>query len=222
VRKYSGATIGLVDAKHWTRLGKAYPFFEFLISKQTDPSGLINSGRPVTYSQLLAWIPNAKAYGLTERKLRRLMAICKRHGYVKVERRNSKPDLCLGIIVRIANPKKFRRLQGELGFPQFPQESTVPVSPKNGGLLPQKAAHKTLTTEESGEKFKTRTRKPRANLSPDEHKNRIENRNRRLLRDLDVAKEIACGGPIELPRSWRDLHPEVFRGLADLAKAKAL
>jgi hypothetical protein len=220
LRKYIGATIGLVDAKHWTRLGKAYPFFEFLITKQTSPDGKINYGRPITYAWILQQVPNAKEFGLNDRKVRRLMAICKRHGYVEIARQNSKPDLCIGMIVRIAKPKKWAT-QIPLFHSDFHRTTVLDRRILVGGSH-QKAADKTLTTRKREEKVKTRTQTPRAIPSPDEHRNRIQNRNKRLLRDMDVAREVACGGPVEVPRSWRDLHPSVFREIAELAKAKAM
>lgn len=69
---------------------------------------------------------------------------------------------------------------------------------------------------------KTRTQKPRALPPPSRQaqQTKIEQRNRRVLRDIDVAKEIACGGEITPPASYRQCHPDVQRELATMANRK--
>jgi hypothetical protein len=82
--------------------------------------------------------------------------------------------------------------------------------------------HESGGSRKDREKERTRTQTPRAIPSPVEHKRRIENRNQRLAKELNVAKEIACGGPIDAPRSFRGLHPDLFEQIVDLAKRRSM
>jgi hypothetical protein len=86
----------------------------------------------------------------------------------------------------------------------------------------QFAPEPSLEPSVNHQRNRTRTQAPRALPSADEHRNRIENRNQRLVRELNVAKEIACGGPIDVPRSFRSLRPDLISEIAQLAKRRSM
>jgi hypothetical protein len=90
------------------------------------------------------------------------------------------------------------------------------------GVAEDAPYHESGGSRKDLEKERTRTRTPRAIPSPDEHKRRIEKRNERLVNDVNVSKEIACGGPIDAPRSFRQAHPDVQREIARMARARSM
>ena len=82
--------------------------------------------------------------------------------------------------------------------------------------------HESGGSRKEQEKERTRTQTPRAIPSPDEHKRRIENKKQRLVRELNVAKEIAGGGQVDPPPSLRQAHPDLQREIAQLARARSM
>lgn len=97
---------GALDAVHIMRMGKARGLFEFLIDRQTNPDGLVNYGRPITYK----WIQNhvENGFQISERTWRRWMESLRSSEYVSIKHvRQGMQNL--GIIVRICNPKKWAR-----------------------------------------------------------------------------------------------------------------
>jgi len=218
--RFLGTTEGLNDGKHWRRMGMARPLFDFLVSKQTNPDGRVNFGQPITYR----WMRERILTPPPERTLRRYLEILRRHGYVEVERINYQRTICRGFTVRINKPKKWSQQMG-----LFAVEKPVEKLRKAGGEYRPDVAGSTgqmwpdkVFRRKDSEKFKTPAPTPRAVTTPDEHRKKIENRNQRLVRELEIAKEITCGEPPRIPKSFRNLHPDVLAAVARLAKRRAM
>jgi len=93
----------------------------------------------------------------------------------------------------------------------------APVTPKSQGEV------RSQKSEARGQiKVKTRTQNPRATQTNYAHRSKIENRNRRMVRELEVAKEIACGSEPTLPRSLREAHPDLQAQIVELAKVRKM
>lgn len=131
--RFNGLTVGINDGKHWTAMGPALGFFGYLVSRQTDPHGNVNYGRPLPYAQMATEIPNCPP----ERTLQRWMATLRRAGYVLTHRVKYE-----GNIFRIRNPKKWCR-QRRLPL-EMPLEKPV-KSARNGRYqdAPEVAGRKT-------------------------------------------------------------------------------
>jgi hypothetical protein len=95
---FIGETPGLIDGKHFKKMGKARGLFDLLVQHQTGPDGSVNYGRPIGYSWMRKRIPNPPP----ERTLRRWMSVLRRGGYAATRRVPYG-----GMVVTVLKPKKW-------------------------------------------------------------------------------------------------------------------
>jgi hypothetical protein len=98
---------GLLSAEHLLRIGSALPLFLFFVDRQTDPSGMVWYGRPITYE----WI-SEELGGFPERRLRDWNQRLQREDYVAIQL-----VMYGGMRVQVLRPKKFA-VQLAMPFPQ--------------------------------------------------------------------------------------------------------
>jgi hypothetical protein len=111
-----GLRTGILERKHWERMGPAMRLFQHLVAWQTKPNGLIWGGSVLTYEEL--------GHELHEnaRTVERWLAVLRKHRYVVVKHTVHKR-----MIIYIANSKKY-------GSAQFAFEYENPVEkPGNAG-----------------------------------------------------------------------------------------
>jgi len=104
---FIGETLGLIDGKHWEAMGMARGLFDYLVSRQTDPEGRVNYGRPITYAKIAREVPNCPS----ERTLRRYLRKLRRYPYIEVQPVRIR-GINKGMIVRILHPKKWANQLG--------------------------------------------------------------------------------------------------------------
>lgn len=74
---------GLIDAKHYRKMGDAIWLFAWIVWRQTavkDGEGIVNHGHAVTLERI-----SQDTNGLPVRSIRRWMARLKREGYIRTE-----------------------------------------------------------------------------------------------------------------------------------------
>ena len=97
-----GQTPELISGKHWHAIGKARLLLDFFTHHQTDASGRVHYGKPITYG----WIRKKIANCPCERTLKSYAARLKREGYIET-RRVWDGYRSLGFKVRVLNQAKF-------------------------------------------------------------------------------------------------------------------
>lgn len=79
--RYISMAPGLIDGKHIHRMGMSVWLYIFLVDRQTDRSGLVNYGKPITYS----WIASQIQRCPSVRTLRFWMSTLRINGYVWID-----------------------------------------------------------------------------------------------------------------------------------------
>jgi hypothetical protein len=105
---------GLLSKKHILRMGSALPLYLFFVDRQTDPSGLVWYGRPITYE----WI-SMELGGFPERRLRRWNERLQLTRYIAIQL-----VMYGGMRVQVLRPKKFA-VQTSMPFPEL--REVIPV-----------------------------------------------------------------------------------------------
>jgi hypothetical protein len=90
-----GAQDGLIDPKHETAMGPAIWLFLWCILCQTK-RGFVLNGMALTYEEM------SRRSGFPERKIRRWLAVLRKHNYVHVTHTN----YCM-MIIEVMKPKKW-------------------------------------------------------------------------------------------------------------------
>ena len=101
-------------------------------------------------------------------------------------------------------------------------QSTTKGVQSTAAKVSQIAPEPSLEPSVNHQRNRTRTQNPRAIPSPGEHQKKIEHRNERIFKEIEVAKEIACGGPVDPPRSFLKLHPDLQREFAQVVNRRSM
>jgi hypothetical protein len=209
--RFVGITHGEIDAVHFRGKGKAKGLFEYFISRQTNPDGKVNYGRPMTYAQIQREIENGAQ--IPRRTLSRWVARLREKKYIETEIVRHGRTV-LGFTVKILNPKKWA-LQLKLPFAQRANIVEIGTGSRNRSegkkeALPPVASpehHRTVRHRLSGGSSTVEHRTPKAKAASSTLAPRssalqtLENQRQKAARlEREIREIFSCYAGSELPQ----------------------
>lgn len=119
---------GLLDPKHYEKMGAAVWLFLWYVKAQTKSNGLVFGGSIMSYKRI-----SENMHGFPVRTIERWNATLVAEKYIQINYVAYK-----GMVIRVLNQKKFGTKQGSFSYPADLRDKKANQSRRSGGTYPAK------------------------------------------------------------------------------------